>query len=56
MKTYEYAFVPDNIDPWLRDEAIDFGEVYANNIAEAKNLAWTKCPYDCIILNVREVK
>lgn len=56
MKLYEYSYVPDDVDPWLRDEAIDFGEVYATNMAEAKNLAWAKIPYNCIILNVKEVR
>jgi hypothetical protein len=55
MNKYEYSFVPDNVDIYLRDEAIDFGVVYAHNIEEAKSLAWKSIPYDYTVLSVRKV-
>lgn len=55
MNKYEYSFVPDNVDLFMRDETIDFGVVYAHNIEEAKSLAWKSIPYDYTVLSVRKV-
>lgn len=55
-KRYEYSFVPDNVDVWLIDEAVDFGEVMARDMREARELAWTALPYGFTLRGVREVK
>lgn len=55
MSKYEYSFVPDNVDIYLRDEAIDFGEVWAHSMKEAIQIAWNNVPCDCTVLSVRKV-
>lgn len=55
MSKYEYSFVPDNVDLYLRDEAIDFGEVWAHSPKEAMAIAWSRLPYGYTVLTVRKV-
>lgn len=54
MDKYEYSFVPDDVNIYLRDEAIDFAEVWANSLREAINIAWKNVPDNCTVLNVRK--
>lgn len=55
VRKYEYGYVPDNCDIWVRDETMEFGFVYARDLREARALAWDAIPYGYTVCMTREV-
>ena len=55
QKKWEYSWCYDDVNPYERDEAMDFGYVYAPDRETATDLAWKDIPYNCTIYGIREV-
>lgn len=55
MRKWEYSWCYDDVNPYERDEAMDFGYVYAPDKETAINLAWKDIPCNCTVYGVREV-